>query len=463
MTKYGFLSNHLNQSQSQKRNKTPRKVKQFKTREQTAIHYLKTTQISHSDSIVAKNNSIMDGRSIDNLEQANPSAETRHLIARWKDIVKPGFFRQSGGGWKKHHEPKCLRTERRVNEEQLQQAIRKIEERRQQDQTEGFQPQSRRQEHAFEVDLFWNVDRPQAAPKNPEDRPRPSTTNHAMPQQQTTPMEEAEIDSDSDHDPSILEVPAVTWAKYMGVQSVQNNKMGYAPRTTAEGPNDWDLGNAVRQSEKNFSTDLQLLTTETTNDLTILQTLVCLERQHLENIPEEYLPSKRKLSTRYGLVFYEDRIIVPKNLRRTVISLHHKGHPAINKMSMAQGTSSGREIQRLYKRNATDVSRAKCLVKTSNLTTHNTETNQLPALCKPNEEIQLDFIGTITEKNQRFYVSLSMDWYSKWPAASLCKTTDGETTVKYLEQYITLNGIPKTNRTDKVMALTGRTFKESTT
>ena len=268
----------------------------------------------------------MDARTIDNLEQADKSAETRYLIARWRDIVKPGVYRQSGGRWKKYHEPKFLRNERRVIEEQLQQAIRNIENQSQQEPTGGFQPETRRQEQ-WTVDPFWDVDRPQAT-ANTDDRHGPS-------QQQPIPMEEGEIDSESDQDPSILEVPAVNWAKYAGVKSVQYIKMGHAPRTTAEEPNDWDLGNAVRESEKNFSTDLQLLMTETTNDPTLLKTLVCLERQQQDNIPEEYQQCRRKLSTRYGLVFYEDRIIVPKNLRTTVISLLHKGHPAINKMSMA--------------------------------------------------------------------------------------------------------------------------------
>ena len=115
-------------------------------------------------------------------------------------------------------------------------------------------------------------------------------------------MEEGEINSDSEQDPFILEVPAVIWAKVVGVKSVQYIKMGHAPRTTAEEPNDWDLGNAVRESETSFSTDLQLLMTETTNNPTLLKTLVCLERQQLDNIPEEYLSSKGKLSTRYGSV-----------------------------------------------------------------------------------------------------------------------------------------------------------------
>ena len=88
------------------------------------------------------------------------------------------------------------------------------------------------------------------------------------------------------------------------------------------------------------------------------------------------------------------------------------------------------------------------------------EKNSLPPLNNPNEEIQLDFIGPNTERNRRFYILLSMDRYSKWPAASFCASTDGETAVKFLEQYIRRNGVPKTIRTDKATAFTGRLFRD---
>ena len=65
----------------------------------------------------------MDGHTIDNLERTDPSAETRNFIARWRDIVKPGVQRMSGGRWKKYHEPRFLRNERKIIEEQLQVAI----------------------------------------------------------------------------------------------------------------------------------------------------------------------------------------------------------------------------------------------------------------------------------------------------------------------------------------------------
>ena len=70
----------------------------------------------------------------------------------------------------------------------------------------------------------------------------------------------------------------------------------------------------------------------------------------------------------------------------------------------------------------------------------------------------MDFIRPITEQNCRFHISLSIDRYSERSVASLCNTTDGETAIQFLEQYCNLNGIPKTVRTDKASAFTGRQF-----
>ena len=53
-----------------------------------------------------------------------------------------------------------------------------------------------------------------------------------------------------------------------------------------------------------------------------------------------------------------------------------------------------------------------------------------------------------------------MDRFGRWLAASFCTSTDGETAVKFLEQYIQLNGIPKTIRTDKATAFTGHLFRD---
>ena len=109
-----------------------------------------------------------------------------------------------------------------------------------------------------------------------------------------TPMEAGEISSDSELAPSVLEVPNINWAKYLGVKRLQYIKMGHAPRIQALEPNNWNHENTVRETENEFATDLQLLMTETTNDPKLLRTLVCLERKQYDNNPRRTQPVQTK-------------------------------------------------------------------------------------------------------------------------------------------------------------------------
>ena len=98
---------------------------------------------------------------------------------------------------------------------------------------------------------------------------------------------------------------------------------------------EWDLEETIRQAEQKFSTDLRTIADETTNDEKLFKTLVCLERRSYEQIPDEYKEHHKNMSTRFGVVFYNDKIVIPKPLRKTFNLLLHKGHPAINKMTHA--------------------------------------------------------------------------------------------------------------------------------
>ena len=90
---------------------------------------------------------------------------------------------------------------------------------------------------------------------------------------------------------------------------------------------------------------------------------------------------------------------------------------------------------------------------------YSTEQKKLPALDNPNEEIQLNYIGPITDKHLIIYILLSIDRCSKWPAASLTNNPNGTTAVKFLEQYIRLNGTPKIIKKDKAKAFSGKSFR----
>ena len=83
----------------------------------------------------------------------------------------------TGGKWKEYHEPKFLRSERKVTEERLQQIVDgqqqqqvHLRQRIGPQQRGDFQPQTRRAEQ-WTVDPFWDLDRPTSAqPSNKNSR-----------------------------------------------------------------------------------------------------------------------------------------------------------------------------------------------------------------------------------------------------------------------------------------------------
>ena len=336
----------------------------------------------------------------------------------------------------KYHETKFLRDERRTIEERLPEIIRRLE-------SPAVQIRNRPIQNQQQTDYFpdWQftearnfeggfITQENNGPSTSQARP---TTSYSLDE---TPMEEGEVSSDSELEPLVLEEPIFNWANYLGVKTVQYNKMGHAPRIQAMEPHNCDDENTVRETKKEFATDLQLLMTETTNDPKLLNTLGCLERKQYDNIPEEYNKYNRKLSTRYRLVFFEEKVIVPANLRTTVITLLYKGHLAIKKMKLAAKHFWWLTLTEAIQRKCD--SWKPCISSGKNLKRNipKTEQNRLPPLNSSNEEIQLDFIGPITENNRRFFILLSMDQYSKWPAASLCKSTDGKTAVYFFQQNL---------------------------
>ena len=121
ISKYGCISNHTDQSENrteESERKAKNKPRTSDTHRRTVIDCLNTDTLTrckqkHCQSIKLT----MDANTIYEMEAANPTAETIELINRWREIVKPGIYRLTGGKWKRYDEPKFLRNERKVIEE----------------------------------------------------------------------------------------------------------------------------------------------------------------------------------------------------------------------------------------------------------------------------------------------------------------------------------------------------------
>ena len=130
IAKYSCLSNPMSQAErgtEKRERKTNNKPQTNDARKQTAIDCLYSdihTRSNSSDPNNVKHTIItMDAKKIENIEATYKHAKITALTTRWKEIVKHGIYQMTGGRWKRYHEPKFLRNERKVIEERLQQLI----------------------------------------------------------------------------------------------------------------------------------------------------------------------------------------------------------------------------------------------------------------------------------------------------------------------------------------------------
>ena len=113
------------------------------------------------------------------------------------------------------------------------------------------------------------------------------------------------------------------------------------------------------------------------------------------------------------------------------------------------------------------VSKAKacrqCIDKGKNLKAliPKTQLGQLPSLTEPNQEIQMDFSGPITYKNntQNNYILVTVDRLSRYPNAETFHNCDTDTAIDYLERYCKVHGSPRSIRCDQEQAFKAKQFE----
>ena len=97
---------------------------------------------------------------------------------------------------------------------------------------------------------------------------------------------------------------------------------------------------AIQRAERDFALDLLLLVDETARDIKIVNAIAAIEKQKLDSMFYPYRPHRLHLSNRFGLLFYIGyKIVVPENMRTTIIAMLHHGH-----IAAAQVGSIGRSF-----------------------------------------------------------------------------------------------------------------------
>ena len=83
------------------------------------------------------------------------------------------------------------------------------------------------------------------------------------------------------------------------------------------------LRRQFKKAEKDFALDLPMLVEETARDVKILSAITALERNQIEEIFYPFRPHRHHITTRFGLLFYNDKIVIPKAMRSTITAMLH--------------------------------------------------------------------------------------------------------------------------------------------
>ena len=184
----------------------------------------------------------------------------------------------------------------------------------------------------------------------------------------------------------------------------------------------------IKRAEKDFALDLPMLVDETARDVKILSAFATLEKNQPEDIFYPYRPDRNHLTSRFGLLVYNDKIIIPENMWTTIIAMLHQGHPSATKMDQLAAAFWWPGIYQEIREKAENCTSYRASGK--NLVTQlpPTEKNKLEILSEQNQEIQLDSVCPIKSKTRGVVCNLiAVDRFSKWPKAQICKKSDSRT------------------------------------
>ena len=217
----------------------------------------------------------------------------------------------------------------------------------------------------------------------------------------------------------------------------------------------------IKRAEKDFAMDLPLLVEETAQDTIFLDAIIALETGRSENIFYPYRPHREHLQTRFGLLFYNDKIVIPEAMRSTIITMLHQRHVSINKMDQSVEAFCWPGLRCEIREKAEICPSGRAAGKSLKTQLPRTEINRLEILTEPGQENQLDFAGPIKSKSRGdIYILVAIDRFSKWPTAQVCKNTDSRTVKKFSTEYCTDNVTPRTIRTDNYFCFKSQEFKD---
>ena len=166
----------------------------------------------------------------------------------------------------------------------------------------------------------------------------------------------------------------------------------------------------IKKAEFVFMMDLKTLIARTAIDPELTRVRISIRREDREATPEGYKPVFGKLSIRWGLIFMDDQIVVPVDLRRRLLDILHFGHAVLTKMTAEAKIFWWPNITQDFENKAKDCTA--CLASCKNLKYQlpNSHYGKLKTPTEPGKKYKSIFTGKLhNKKNKRRRTNLDSD------------------------------------------------------
>ena len=196
----------------------------------------------------------------------------------------------------------------------------------------------------------------------------------------------------------------------------------------------------IKKAEMDFMLDLKRLIAKSATDAELNRIKLALTREDRSMAPEPQRQQFENISTRCGLTFVNDKIIIPTELRKKILETLHFGHAGTTKMT---GEAKNFWWPNINKDIGDKVKNCiACLSCGKNLKYQipKNESGNLKTLTEPGQEIQIDFTGKSHNKklNGENQILVAVDRFSRWPTVKICETSEAKEVINFLKQNFKL-------------------------
>ena len=198
--------------------------------------------------------------------------------------------------------------------------------------------------------------------------------------------------------------------------------------------------------------DIEFLAAATRRDPNLSLLINMIKQQKWDSVKQCYGPYfynvRHRLPVRDGILLHDDRVVIPKQLRPTMMEALHLTHPGQGSMIEA-----AKHVWYPYLHRDSVATAQNCkncrerILRSYQEKKHYTT---LDAVVEPNEEIQLDFAGPLPNENDKeVYILVGVDHFSRFPYAKVVSNNRADTIIRFMQNHIVNHGVPRNIRCDQ--------------